>query len=503
MCRTIAGLSALAVVAVLLAAGMSFTQDKQAEKKGSMGMSGGPPEKGGGPATCKVEKGPLQIEVSLKGVLTAEQMTEVFVKPEAWAMPLVVHKAVPHGTAVKKGTVLLSLDVDKIDQAIRDLKAERALSELAIKQAEEELPVLEKSTPLELAAAERLKKQADEDLKKFLDVDRPLAEESAQQSVKSATHYLEYAKEELKQLEKMYRSKDLTEETEEIILKRQRHQVESSEFYLKSALIRRDQVLKVDLPRQELAAREKAAKETLSLDKARNGLPLALNQKKLALQKLKYENAKNVERLAKLEKDREGMIVHAPADGIVYYGKCQHGQWTTAAMVTPKLQPGGIVMPDEVLLTVVTPRPFYVEATVEEKDLYRLKPDLKGKAVLTGFPDVKLPATVKGVSAVPLTPGSFAARVAVEPGQGAEALMPGMACAVKLVVYRKDDALTVPATAVFQDDDGDEHYVYLTVKRGKPEKRVVQVGQTANGKTEIVQGLRAGDTILAAKPAQE
>ena len=69
--------------------------------------------------------------------------------------------------------------------------------------------------------------------------------------VKSSREYLDYTKEELRQLEKMYRSKDLTEETEEIILRRQRFQVESREQYLKEAELQRDQKLKVDLPRQE------------------------------------------------------------------------------------------------------------------------------------------------------------------------------------------------------------------------------------------------------------
>ena len=79
-------------------------------------------------------------------------------------------------------------------------------------------------------------------------------------SVKSAVEYLEYAKEELRQLEKMYRSKDLTEETEEIILRRTRFQVESSEVQLKEAELRRDVTLKVELPRREIKAREAAAR---------------------------------------------------------------------------------------------------------------------------------------------------------------------------------------------------------------------------------------------------
>jgi HlyD family secretion protein len=485
------GLLALFLAAGLVAGRNPSAGDDEVKK----------PEKMARPATCKVEKGTVRVEVALKGVLTAEQMAEVSIKPEAWAMPLAVKKAVPHGTPVKKGEPLVHLDLDKIDQAIKDLKADRALAELAIKQAEEELPVLEKSVPLDLAAAERTKQIADEDLKKFTEVDRPLAEETANRSVKSSAHYLEYAKEELRQLEKMYRSKDLTEETEEIILKRQRHQVDMAEFNLKTANIRRDQTLKVDMPRKAVAVREDAVKQAVALEKARHTLPLSLNQKRLALVKLRYDNDKTTERLGKLEKDREAMTVRSPADGVVYYGRSQNGQWTTAGAAAMKLQPGGVVMPDEVFLTIVKQRPLFVQAVVEEKDLHWLHPGLTGKAGVAAFPDQRLAVRVTEVSGVPQPGGGFLARLAVTAGADADALQPGMACTVKVTAYQKKDALKVPAAAVFTDDGEDDgHYVYLAARDGKPEKRSVKVGKTAGDRTEIREGLQEGDEILLVRP---
>jgi multidrug efflux pump subunit AcrA (membrane-fusion protein) len=452
------------------------------------------------PATAKVEKSPFKVEVALKGIVESAQMTEVSVKPEAWASPLVVKKAVEHGTPVKKGDVLVEIDLEKLDQALRDLKAERALAELAIQQAQEELPVMEKQLPLDLAAAERAKRQADEDLKKFLDVDRPLSVESAEQSVKNATYSVESAREELKQLQKMYRDKDLTEETEEFILKRQRHFLAMAEFQLRTSKTRQEQTLKLDLPRQEQTLRDNAAKQTVALEKARNTLPLAVSQKRLTLAKLKYDSEKSAEKMRHYQKDREILTIKAPVDGIAYYGKCVRGQWTTAAVVGPKLQRGGMLQPEEVFLTLVSPRPIFVRAIAEEKDLHFLKPGLTGKVIPAGYPDVKLAAHLESVSAVPFAAGSFDARVAIEAGD-TPGLMPGMACTVKLTAYQKKDALTVPAAAVFTDENEDDaRYVYLARKNDKPEKRTVKVGKTANGKAEILDGLKEGDEILTSKP---
>ena len=82
----------------------------------------------------------------------------------------------------------------------------RPLAELALRLAREQLAVLEKTTPLDLAAAERTNKHADEDLKRYVDTGRPLAVKSARLSVNRSENYLKYAQEELRPLEKMSRT---------------------------------------------------------------------------------------------------------------------------------------------------------------------------------------------------------------------------------------------------------------------------------------------------------
>jgi multidrug efflux pump subunit AcrA (membrane-fusion protein) len=451
--------------------------------------------------THKVEKGPFKVEVTCKGIVESSEMTEVVLRSEAWTQ-LTVLKAVEPGTRVQKGDPLVTMDFQKIDEAIRDLEASRNLAELAIRQTQEDLHILDKSVPLDLAAAERAKKVADEDLAQFLELDRPFAEKSAHFWVKSASNWLEYAKEELRQLEKMYKANDLTEGTEEIILKRQRDWVESATFYLKMAEFERDQVLKVTLPRREVSLTENARKQTVAWDKARNTLPLLLNQKRLDLEKLTYERSKATQRLEALRKDRDAMAVKAPAEGIVFYGKCVRGNWTTASTMEQALSTG-MLAPNQVFLTIVKPRPIFVRAVVEEKDLRHVRPGMTGKAVLVADADLKLPVTLERVSAVPVTPGNFDARLALDLGQETAALMPGMACTVKFVPYQKAEALAVPASAVFSEElDEDSHYVYLAGKDGKPEKRPVTIGKKSATKTEILKGLQEGDEILLEKPSE-
>jgi multidrug efflux pump subunit AcrA (membrane-fusion protein) len=167
----------------------------------------------------------------------------------------------------------------------------------------------------------------------------------------------------------------------------------------------------------------------------------------------------------------------------------------------PRLHKGGMVPPEEVVMTVVKTRPIFVRASIDEKDLQYLRTGMKGKVVPTTASDQKLPAVLESISNIPVSAGSFDAKIALEAGKDIDALVPGMACAIKVVAYQQKDALIVPSKSVHADElDEDQHFVYLVKKDAKPEKRTVTVGKTSGDKTEILSGLQEGDEILQDKP---
>ena len=129
---------------------------------------------------------------------------------------------------------------------------------------------------------------------------------------------------------------------------------------------------------------------------------------------------------------------------------------------------------------------------------------LKGLVTPAVDPAHRLPVRLSSVLPVPREPGKFDAVFALDIGEAQPVIKPGMACSVKLVPYRNDNALTIPAGAVFEDDWAGAltYYVYRAKpdKDGKYAKRPVKVGKSAGGKTEIVDGLAEGDEILTAKP---
>jgi hypothetical protein len=452
------------------------------------------------PDTVTVKPGLFKLEVRLKGTLEPQTMREIEVRPEAWSTFKVV-EAVEHGEEVDRDDVLVEFETEDFDEAIADQRRKIELAEVALKLADANLSRLEETTPMDLASADRSKRHSDEDLEYFLKVDRPMSEKMADFSVHTSENYLEYQKEELRQLEKMYEADDLTEETEEIILKRQRDAVERAEFFLEMDKVQRDETLKTRLPRLTESMKLSNRRETLTLEESKVALKLALDRARLDLDKLKDQLEKEKEKLEDLESDRPLLEIKAPMDGLVYYGKFKDGEWSGAGSGREKLKKGGSVSAKEVFMTVVKPRPLMIRLEVPEKDVAQFRPGLRGTVKPTGYSDLRLPATVTDVGKIPVAAGKFEALLRVGTPEEAAALMPGMACSVKFIPYLKKRTLTIPASAMHTDElDDQKHYVCRLTDDGKVEKQPVTIGKRTEAKVEIVDGLVTGDKVVKEFP---
>lgn len=453
-----------------------------------------------GAETFKVEPGPFKVEVTVDGIFEATETAEVSLQPEVWSAFKVL-EAVEPGKAVAEGDTLVTFDDRQIEEDIRDIEAGQQLADMNVSITEKELAFLELFQPLDLQAMQRAKRVADEDLAWFMETDRALQEKSANESKKSAGYWLEYAQEELKQLEQMYKEDDLTEETEEIILKRARRRVDSSRFSLEQTTARSDHLLEAEIPRRAEQLESTAPRKDLDLQKAEMTFPMILAKKRMELEKLAYDRMKTNERLEKLQSDLELMSIPSPGKGVVYYGRAERGQWTGTESMTKQLRRGGSISAHQVFMTIVQARPLAVRTELPEKALRYLAAGVPGKVVPTAYPDLKLAGTVSAISAIPIKSGTFDATVTVELGEGAEAIMPGMACSVTLVPYEKTDALAVPKSAVFPDElDEEKMHVYLATGDGKHKRQPVVLGKHGAKKVEVLEGLTAGDEILLEKP---
>ena len=444
--------------------------------------------------TIKVEKGRLTASVTTKGTLEGDSRTEIKVRLKSWPGPLIVEHATEHGTQVKRGDSLLKFDSEKLERLLRETREDRESSVLSLQIAEQELPILKQMLPLDLQTAERDKQMSGEDLQRFLQVGKAQETGMAEFMLRSAEFNLESARSELEQLEKMYRDKDLTEETETIILKRYKFMLSWAEQMLGRTKFQTEQILKVMLPRREEASKMSAAKAELSWEKARDELPARLKQKELGLEKLRHDDRRAKDKLSELDQDLNQLTVTAPVDGILYYGRYSQGQWTGPA--ASAYLKGGTLPANDVLLTIVSRNKLYLHASVEEKEIGQIKEGQSVRISPTVSPQRKLNGKIHRV--VPVPQGGKYTVITEVTENAPESLVPGMTASIKIVTNQNESALFVPSSAVFEDTEQETFYVYEPGET--PKKKTVKIGMVANDKTEILDGLKEGDEILAAKP---
>jgi HlyD family secretion protein len=448
------------------------------------------------PKTQTVKAGPFKVEVTFDGVFEAAQATEIILRPEVWSS-LKVEEVVAEGKRVTEGDTLLKLETDDLDDAIRDQEFALRLSELSLQQARVELQSLEKSVPLDLEAARRAQRVAEEELEYFRDVREEQQKVAARESLKSAEHSLEYAQEELDQLEQMYKADDLTEQTEEIILKRAQRSVERSQYFLDVAEDRYTRSIDYTIPRERQQVEEADVRARLSLRKSEAVLPRSLDQARIELEKTALAHQRLVEKLEQHKADHELMVVEAPVDGTVYYGEAERGAWTTAATVRKQLRPAGSVSGNSVLMTIVAAEPIVVRVDVPEKNYRHFSEGAPAVIRPTAFPQAEFQGTCEALSPAAVKAGTFDGQVRFEVGDAEPTPLAGMTCKVTITPYESDSAIAVPESAVF--GEAGERHVFVE-DGGEAKKQPVETGETAGGKIEITDGLSEGDVILLEKP---
>jgi HlyD family secretion protein len=446
----------------------------------------------------KVKLVPFKLEAKLEGTFEPPMLTEVRIDPEQWSQ-FIVESAVPHGTRVGKGDVLVTVETDKIDERIRDLEMGERLADLAHGLLEREVQLLEKSTPLQLELARRSQRIAAENLARYEEKEAAQAAELNDMQLKLSQFSRESAEEELEQLEKMYEQDDLTEESEEIVLKRSRFEAAVGRFFEKLARSEHERAVSLDLPRRLEAVRRASQTAALDLEQAEAALPVALARAKLELEKATGDRRKAADTLAELKADRKRMPITAPTDGVAYYGRWRNGKWTDADTAADRLRAGGQLQPREAVITIAAPGKLAVRSAVPEKDLARVPVNALARVVPKAFPDTRLKATVRSVSAVPVGNGRFETLldlVAEDPR-----LVAGMEAEVRVTAEQRADALAIPKKGLFTDDlDDDQRFVYVVTAGKEPVKRTVAAGRSNDELVEITAGLAVGEEILLEKP---
>jgi multidrug efflux pump subunit AcrA (membrane-fusion protein) len=443
-------------------------------------------------AELTLEAKPFTVSHNLKGTALPESFVPIRLDAKAWTTFEIVSIA-NHGSAVKKGEPLIVFKTDAVDRKITDSKLALAVAELGVAQAKLDLTTFEKTLPEQLLRIERSAKMAAEELAYFQETRRKASEETADQSLKRQQQLLASYQEELKQLLKMYEADEITEDTEEIILKKQHDSVASAEFALRMETLDHKRMRSVTLPRELIVLTEKSEDAALQLSKAKQDLPRSLELKKLELEKQKTALKRQRDELADLEQDRKLFEIKAPADGLFYYGSIENGTWITGDMTKVLTPKAAAPLAKNLACFIPSASKLAIESFANQGDAQALEKGVKGFAMLSGKSEVLIPVTLAKSSRIPNSQGTYSVTFTAEWPKSLNPA-PGQSLDVSVISYSNEKAIAVPSKAIELGVKG--WAIELKLADGKTERRVVTRGKSNGEITEITAGAEAGQVVI-------
>jgi membrane fusion protein (multidrug efflux system) len=162
---------------------------------------------------------------------------------------------------------------------------------------------------------------------------------------------------------------------------------------------------------------------------------------------------------------------------------------------------GQYLIPGAPIASLQALDPIYIDFNVPQQQWVRIKPAQSVEASVDGYPSRIFHAKVLALDSK-VDPGSRMTSVRAGLGNSDHKLLPGMFAVVQLAVDAPRQVLAIPLTAVSFNPYGD--YVYVLSAPGNPQDartatmRVVKLGDREGDQVVVLNGLKAGETVVTA-----
>lgn len=452
------------------------------------GGDGGGAEGGPGLEVEEVSRGPLQVAVDRAGRIESQGTEPVRLLLEEFSGALTIKEVAPllrRGGRVTANAVLAQLDARPLE---RELRAARE----ALDAARQAQSLLEREQKLELAAAaeelERLQLAAGDAaraLEHHEQVEGPALLKDAQLELQAGVNQLDDEREELSQLEAMYKATQLASETKEIVLERARRNVKLGEERLAVTRTRHAALTGYELPLQLRQLQDASRYAAAGLSRARAHEALEVERRAQGLEAAARETRDAEEHVARLEADLalvQGGL-RAPADGLLE--------------AAPELRAGD-QLEARTAVSQVHVGPLVARFDAAEEDLRLLDAGIQAQVTLCALGEVSLAGTVEDVA--PLPRGEEGARPVTVTLAGQHALLRwGVACRVEVAGPALRAVLSLPRRAVHQADG--HTWVEVAGQDGVTRREVV-LGPGNHERVSVAAGLQESEAVVVPPEGQ-
>lgn len=158
--------------------------------------------------------------------------------------------------------------------------------------------------------------------------------------------------------------------------------------------------------------------------------------------------------------------------------------------------PGETVSPGVPLVSMIADGKYQATVRVSENDITKIKLGDEADATFQSYPGVVFSGKVTTVDpAATFVNGVSSYGVTLTFNANDPRLSSGLSANVRIITDTREGALLVPTSALITD--GADMFVYVQDARGARKVPVTIGIQSADGMTQVVQGLSSGDTVLS------
>ncbi|MEY3263234.1 MAG: hypothetical protein RL717_711 [Pseudomonadota bacterium] len=165
----------------------------------------------------------------------------------------------------------------------------------------------------------------------------------------------------------------------------------------------------------------------------------------------------------------------------------------SGTLISRSLEPGDMVQPGRVLMTISPQGEMQLVLQIDEKNLHLLQLNQPALASADAYPHERFDARI-----VFIHPGIDPQRGSVEIKLSVPTppsyLKQDMTVSVDIEVARREKALLL-ATSAIHDSDRAQPWVTL-IEDGKTKRQIVTLGIISNGIAEVISGIKEGDAVV-------
>jgi RND family efflux transporter MFP subunit len=199
------------------------------------------------------------------------------------------------------------------------------------------------------------------------------------------------------------------------------------------------------------------------------------------------------------EETADERTVRAPVDGVITVLNAKNGQSLTGNGSSSNSSAASAGSSSSSAVEIADLSTLQASVSINEVDLVNVKVGMPASVVFDSLPTVPASGTITAIAPTGTSSNSGVVTydVVITLKNADERLRPGMSCTAEITVDTRQDALTVPSSAVRTDSSSGKKYVLVgNTSTGAISQVTVTTGVVVGTQTEVLTGLQEGQTVL-------